>query len=78
MTTSSDAPKSVAAPAKVEAPASTNKHKVGDRVLASGVLADQVNPLTNQRLPHGQAVIALFDRWIEIQVEAGVVSLTSI
>jgi len=42
------------------------------KALVSACIADQVNPLTNQRITHGTPVIALFDRWIEIQVEAGV------
>lgn len=48
--------------------------KEGDKVLVSGVLADQVNPLTNQRITHGTPVIAKYDRWIEIQLEAGVLA----
>lgn len=47
-------------------------HKEGAKILISGKIAAQVNPLTNQRIPSDNPVIALYDRWIEIQLEAGV------
>ena len=60
-----------AAAPKVDEP----KHKFGDKLLLSGVIASQVNPLTNQVIPHGDSpVIAIYDRWIEIQLEAGVLA----
>lgn len=46
--------------------------KDGDNVLISGVIAAQVNPLTNQRIPKAAPVIAAYDKWIGIQLAAGV------
>lgn len=44
------------------------------RVFVSGVLADQVNPLTKDRIPHGQPKLVDCDRWVEIQLDAGVLA----
>ena len=48
--------------------------KEGDNVLLAGSIAAQVNALTGQVIPHGNPVIAKFDRWIEIQLGAGVLT----
>jgi hypothetical protein len=61
-----------AAAVAAAAPKPAPKRAEGSKILVSGVLADQVNPLTNQRIPHGTETIAPYDRWIEIQLEAGV------
>jgi len=45
------------------------------KVLVTASLADQVNPLTNARISHGSPALVAYDRWIEIQVEAGVLAL---
>lgn len=52
----------------------TRKHKAGDKVLVAGTIASQCNPLTNQIITHGMPVIAEYDRWIEIQIEAKVLT----
>jgi hypothetical protein len=45
------------------------------KVLVTAKIADQVNPLTNERIAHAGHTLVDFDRWIEIQIEAGVLSL---
>lgn len=44
----------------------------GDNVLVAGAIAAQVNALTAQSIPHGTPVVVKYDRWIEIQLGAGV------
>lgn len=61
-----------------EAKARTQGLKFGANVLVAGNIAAQVNPLSNQHIPHAQPVIAVYDRWIEIQIEAGVLVRSSI
>ena len=48
------------------------KFNAGQKMLLSGVLANQHNPLTNQCITHGAPVIVEYDRWVEIQLAAGV------
>lgn len=54
--------------------AATEGLKLGDNVLVSGTLAGQVNALTAQPIPHASPVIAKYDRWIEIQLGAEVLT----
>lgn len=68
-----DAAAALAASAPAIAPVA--KQRTG-QILVSGVLADQVNPLTSDRIPHGTPKLVMYDRWIEIQLEAGVLAET--
>lgn len=60
-----------------EASKAGSRPSMGTKVLVSGKIASQVNPLTNQFIPHGLPVVAVYDRWIEIQIEADVLAQTS-
>ena len=53
------------------------KRKEGSGLLVSAVIADQVNPLTNQRIAQGNPTKVPYDRWIEIQLEAKVLAEVS-
>jgi hypothetical protein len=43
-------------------------------VFISAAIGAQVNPLTNERIEHGKPSLVVYDRWIEIQLEAKVLS----
>lgn len=46
--------------------------QMGTKILVQGVLAAQVNPLTCQRIDRVGLTSVAYDRWIEIQLEHGV------
>lgn len=58
--------------APVKAPKAPKDYIDGDKLLVTACVRDQVNDLTGQRIAHGGQTVVVYDRWIEIQLDAGV------